>query len=126
MQIVSHLPAADHPKALAFALPYEGRHVTVFYDRVREAMPEAPQMGLAYVLVHEITHILEGMPRHSESGLMRAHWSWADHYAIRWGRLALSAEDIDLIHAGLAARAVSACTTQPSPAQDAGFSTARR
>jgi hypothetical protein len=68
-------------------------------------MPEAPQMSLAYVLVHEITHILEGMPRHSETGLMKARWNWMDHHSIRWGLLALSPQDIELIHVGLTTRA---------------------
>ena len=105
VRIVSDWPTQDHRKALAFATPYEGVHVTVCYGRVREAAPEAPEMSLAYVLAHEITHILEGLDRHSETGLMKARWDWTDHYSIRWGLLALSPEDIELIHTGIAARA---------------------
>jgi hypothetical protein len=129
VRIVSHWPSADHRRALAFAMAYEGVHITVFHDRVQEAIPEAPEMGLAYVLVHEITHILQGLSRHSETGLMKARWDWAEHYSIRWGLLGLSPEDIELIHVGLAARAsrmlmaarvVDDCTTAPpSLAQDA-------
>jgi len=130
VRIVSRWASADHRKALASAMVYEGIHVTVSYERVREAIPEAAAMSMAYVLVHEITHILEGLARHSETGLMKAHWDWADHYSIRWGLLALSPEDVEWIHTGLAARttrmllaaarAVNDCTTAPpSRAQDA-------
>jgi hypothetical protein len=107
VRIISNDHAFRRRAALAFALPYEGVHITVLYERVRAAVPEAPAMGLAYVLVHEITHILQGMARHSETGLMRARWDWADHHAIRWGLLGLSPQDIELIHVGLAARAVA-------------------
>ena len=105
VRIVSRWASADHRKALASAMVYEGVHVTVSYERVREAMPEAPEMSLAYVLVHEITHILQGLDHHSEAGLMKAHWDWEDHYSIRRGLLALSPEDAELMHTGLAARA---------------------
>ena len=104
VRIVSRWASADHRKALASAMVYEGVHVTVSYERVREAIPEAPEMSMAYVLVHEITHILQGLDRHSETGLLKARWDWTDHYSIRWGLLALSPEDVELIHTGLAAR----------------------
>jgi hypothetical protein len=103
IRIVSDMPSA-HPGALAFAQAYEGIHVTILYERVRAVVPERPQLILTYVLVHEITHLLQGISRHSETGIMKAHWNWVDHYAMGRGRLFLSAEDIALIHLGLAAR----------------------
>ena len=60
---------------------------------------------LAHVLAHEITHILEDIPRHSESGVMKAWWTIADCDEMRRRPLAFASEDIELIHLGLAARA---------------------
>jgi hypothetical protein len=101
--IVSDMSSV-HPGALAFAQAYEGIHVTILYERVKAFKSERPQVILTYVLVHEITHMLQGISRHSETGIMKAHWNWVDHYAMGRGRLLLSAEDIELIHLGLAAR----------------------
>ena len=103
VRIVSDMPSA-HPGALAFAQAYEGIHVTILYQRLKTFTPERPQVILTYVLVHEITHMLQGISRHSETGIMKAHWNWVDHYAMARGRLLLSAEDIELIHLGLAER----------------------
>jgi hypothetical protein len=59
---------------------------------------------LGYVLVHEITHILEGISRHSESGLMKAHWDKADFFYMRGNALRFAQEDIKLIYLGLEGR----------------------
>jgi len=77
----------------------------VFYDRLRECV-EADQIPtlLAYVLVHEITHILQGNPRHSATGIMKAHWNGDGYFDMRANALTFTAEDEDLLHAGLDAR----------------------
>src|SRR5262249_27415941 len=64
------------PAALASARPYQENYIEIFYDRIcamaqREARPQL----LAYVLAHEITHILQGVARHSETGIMKANWT---------------------------------------------------
>jgi hypothetical protein len=95
----------EHARALAFAQAYEGVHVTILYERVRTLTHDRPEVILAYVLVHEITHMLQGISRHSEKGIMKARWNQADRYAMWHGRLPLAAEDVELIHLGLASRA---------------------
>jgi len=67
-------------------------------------MPELPQIVLGYVLAHEITHLLEGISRHSDTGVMKAGWNRTDIFAMRRGRLVLSSEDLDLIHRGMERR----------------------
>jgi hypothetical protein len=54
-------PAAQYPGAYAYAMPYEGVDIMVFWDRIQHKVPpgRAPIL-LAHVLVHEITHILQG------------------------------------------------------------------
>ena len=53
------------PGAVAFALPYQGEQITVFYDRLEQAVvPFTAPTLLAHVMVHEITHILQRVNRH--------------------------------------------------------------
>lgn len=101
VHIVSGIPDYPHSGALAFAQAYEGVHLTILYDRVLQTMPESPQVILGYVLAHEITHLLEGICRHSDSGVMKATWNRADYFKMRRGGFALDGEDIDLIHLGM-------------------------
>jgi hypothetical protein len=91
--------------ALAYALPYEGVHIQVFYDRMANAGNDLRPKLLAYVIVHEITHVLQGVDRHCDSGIMMAHWSAHEFGRMRFGQLRFAKEDIELIHDGLAARA---------------------
>ena len=67
-------------------------------------MPNQVHAVLAHVLVHEITHILQGLSRHSESGVMKARWDSQDFAQMSWKPLPFTAEDVDLIQRGLAAR----------------------
>jgi len=95
-------PAKQLPGALAYALPYEGTHLVVFYDRIKGQVKEPlVPILLAHVLVHEITHILQGVSRHSASGVMKAGFSSADHDEMKRKGLGFTQEDIDLIHIGL-------------------------
>lgn len=90
-----------HPAAIAYALPYEGTQIIVFLDRVKEIAPNTAGRLLGYTLTHEITHIVEGIARHSENGIMKARWDPADHDLMRRGRLGFAPEDIRLIFLGL-------------------------
>jgi hypothetical protein len=99
-------PGTLLPGALADALPYEGTHIRVFYDRIVEkhAKREVPSV-MAHVLVHEITHILQAINRHSESGVMKATWGPRDFREMSFKPLGFAPEDIDLIYRGLVYRA---------------------
>jgi hypothetical protein len=100
--------ANEFPGALAHALPYEGVHIVVFYDRINHSFSGEPATGilLAHVLVHEITHVLEGVDRHSDTGVMKAHWIPADYGQMLAKLLPFTDWDIQLIHAGIQSRAV--------------------
>jgi hypothetical protein len=98
-------PKAFHPGALAYAFPYEGVHIQVFYERIAGAEPELAPSLLAYVIVHEITHILQGVDRHSKSGIMKAVWTSSDYTLMKCGHLRFTALDVEMIHDGIAARA---------------------
>jgi hypothetical protein len=105
VSISDNTPANQLPGALAYALPYEGTHIVVFYDRIKGQVDGAmvPRL-LAHVLVHEITHILQRVSRHSASGVMKARFDYTDHFKMKRKALGFTKEDIDLIHIGLAWR----------------------
>jgi hypothetical protein len=96
---------ADHPKSYAYALPFEGTHIVIFWDRVKSVPEEcAIPYLLGHVLVHEITHILQGFPHHSETGVMKATFRMADINTMQVHPLPFTAEDLELIHSGLVVR----------------------
>jgi len=102
-------PEQRFPGALAFALPYEGIHIRVFAGRVRKLFdPNRVSLVLAHVLAHEIGHILQGVNRHSESGIMKAKWDKMDFRRMAYKPLAFAAEDVRLFSLGLQARAARA------------------
>jgi hypothetical protein len=91
--------------ALAVARPYEGTHIEVAYDRIQAAAPRSLQrVLLAHVLVHEVTHMLQSISRHSETGVMKARWDEADYVAMLSETLPFTAADVELIHVGLQKR----------------------
>ncbi|MGD0000452.1 MAG: hypothetical protein ABSE21_10165 [Bryobacteraceae bacterium] len=96
------------PGAMAFNRPYEGAQVRVFYDRITNG-PHFPQLQpylLAHVLVHEITHVLQGVDRHSKSGIMTAHWDSSEYALMVRAQLRFAGEDVELIHKGLTSPAL--------------------
>jgi hypothetical protein len=104
------------PGALAFSLPYEGVHIDVFYDRVQEVAPPASAPNvLAHVLVHEITHILQGANRHSDTGVMKASWNQSDFMEMRFKSLPFTEEDVQLIRIGLDVRSKTVALIAAAP-----------
>src|SRR5262245_12653004 len=92
---------SDHPAAFAYALPFEGMHIDVFYDRVQHAVdPGRVPNLLAHVLVHEITHIIQGTGQHASSGMMKARWDAHDYFQMGRAPLGFSEEDLQLIRSG--------------------------
>jgi hypothetical protein len=96
-------PASFHPGALAFAQVDSGLFIQVFFDRiVQVATHNGEGRVLAHVLVHEITHVIEGGSRHSEKGMMMSKWSSFEIMQMNFKPLSFTPEDIQLIHLGLA------------------------
>ena len=84
------------------ALPSEGSHSWVFYDRVLRAGPDDSHVAavLAHAMAHEIAHLLQGINRHSETGILKAHWSGTDCARMAFFPLMFTPEDALLIHRG--------------------------
>jgi len=97
--------------ALAFSNPYshEGPCVTVLMDRLKpEGEKNMLRVGfvLGHVLAHEIGHVLEGVPRHSETGLMKARWSDRETMNMPHQTLRFTAYDAELVLKGLAFQSI--------------------
>ena len=101
IEVLTRTPTNLLPGSLAYAVPGEGSHITVFIDRI-EPM-RAPSNVLAHVMVHEITHLLQGMSRHSATGVMKEVWTAREFAGMRLRPLSFTQADIDLIYSGLAA-----------------------
>ena len=101
IEMVTRTPPDFMPGSLAYAALREGSHITVFIDRVEQM--RAPSDVLAHVMVHEITHLLQGIGRHSSTGIMKEVWTAGDFSGMRLRPLSFTPLDIDLIYAGLAA-----------------------
>jgi hypothetical protein len=79
--------------------------ITVYEDRVRrflDAHPSLTGVATAYVLAHELAHAMQGVARHSESGILKAQWSNYDCEEMVFHTLAFTPSDVELIHRGLA------------------------
>ena len=120
---MSHNPPGIRKfKTLAFAEPYAGT-IEVFPDRVQELNRNGGPSVLAHVLVHEIAHVLEGIDRHSATGIMKDKWDESDYFEMRRRPLRFAQKDVDLIHDGLKvrqARVTTAVTAAVSPPTVAG------
>jgi hypothetical protein len=103
VRLSTNTPRDYFPGSLAYTHPYGEGNVTVFWDRVREMME--PRSLLAHVMVHEIAHVLQGVSRHSDSGIMKAQWDSRDQSELRFHPFKFTAQDIWLIHRGLQWRA---------------------
>jgi hypothetical protein len=101
IEVRSGAPEKYRLDALGYAVPYRSQ-ITVFLDRI-ETM-ESPAIVLAHVMVHEITHVVQGVCRHSETGLMKAHWGRNDLLEMRHRPLPFALEDLILFQSGLATR----------------------
>ena len=103
ISFLNETPSSLMPGALAYALPYEGTHIVVFYDRVKQN-PGDVSILLGHVIAHEVTHIVQGVLRHSESGVMKAHWTVSDHQQMSREPLQFTDHDVQLIQSGLGSR----------------------
>jgi len=122
MNFSTTTPEGLETGVVAKAYPYAqgGVRITFFRDRLQtffNARPSWAGSVLGHLMAHEITHVLQGTSRHSETGLMRAHWSPEDYGQMPSKLLPLTPYDIKLIRIGVAdwgARAkADACRSAP-------------
>ena len=76
-------PDGSDPGALAFSKPYDAgaggaARVTVFMDRIKPVFDQNPTESaflMGHVLAHELGHVLQGITRHSDAGVLKQQWS---------------------------------------------------
>ena len=98
-------PASATPNALASAqLGASGADITIYKDRLLPLPTQyrvLPDVVAGYVMAHELAHAMQGVARHSESGILRAQWSREDYTNMTLRKLAFTPRDVELIHLGL-------------------------
>jgi hypothetical protein len=113
IRIIERAPGFASPGAMASTRLADGT-ITIFEDRVRQqlrrAHPAAARLGLAYILAHELAHAMQGLGRHSESGILKANWTTDDFTAMLFNKLAFTDFDAALIRQRLSGRAAWLCT----------------
>lgn len=103
VEFLANAPQTLLPGALAYATPYQrtgGTRVVIFIDRVLrgQRIGAKAEADLAFVVAHEVGHILQGVSRHSGTGIMKSHYTAPNGLATE---LRFSRDDAFLIHAGL-------------------------
>jgi hypothetical protein len=103
---------------MGYALPYatRGVRITLFLDRLQPVLARSPNTRgaiLGHVIAHELVHVLQGIGRHSDSGLMKGRWSEDDFQQMGAKPLGLAPGDLTLITSGLARRGALTLTVAP-------------
>lgn len=103
-----HRPAYEVTETLAWTRLGDHTHrIEVYCDRVAETVePRLEATLLGHVIAHEVTHVLEGINRHSSDGLMKARWTHHDYFDMADHPLHIAPEDVALIRNWLDARAL--------------------
>ena len=107
VHMVSKVPEKLHRGALGYTTfpPHSGAQVFVLAGRLGQTVdPYQLRALLAHVLVHEMTHALEGISRHAETGVMKARWSGKDYSAMAHHPLEFTPVDVSIIQSRLAHR----------------------
>jgi hypothetical protein len=109
IRTAEHAPKSATGEALAATrlTAAAGIEITVYEDRLRkflEAHRSLAGVAAAYVLAHELAHAMQGEARHSELGIMKAHWDEADFQQMFFHKLTFTAGDAASIRRGLATR----------------------
>jgi hypothetical protein len=96
-----------------------GTEIAVYKDRVQRLLDSHSNLAgvvAGYVLAHELAHVMQGVPRHSESGILKAHWSNDDFHEMVFQKLAFASVDVELIHKGLALQLANQPSDLPAAA----------
>ncbi len=70
-------------------------------------------------MTHEITHLLQGVSRHYQTGVMKANWDAHDFAQMAYEPLPFAPEDIELIQLGLRRPAAAAVSAVPPATAEA-------
>jgi hypothetical protein len=107
--------------SLGFAVPSEpgtfGAFAGVFYDRVKRLSSRgfSEPVILGHAIAHELGHLLLGMERHSEDGIMKAEWHPKQLEKAESATLVFDAAQRTRIRRNLTARVVAGASNRSRP-----------
>jgi hypothetical protein len=104
IRVVADAPADLPDTAYAYARPYEGRTIEIFYNRMSARTHSYLGDIWGHVMAHEIGHILQGVARHSETGVMKAAWGASEKEEMSYRPMQFTPYDAALIHSGIRVR----------------------
>lgn len=115
IRTLAHAPETVTGGALASSelLASGGTEITIYKDRMARFLDNNQSLrsvAAGYVLAHELAHLMQGVARHSDAGILRAHWTPEEYKEMFFHKLAFTQTDVELIHKGLA-RALTTETT---------------
>jgi hypothetical protein len=121
LRTLEHAPASATSEALAASRFVDASRIeiTVYEDRLQgflDGHSKLARVGVGYVLAHELAHAMQGFSRHADCGILKAHWTDDDFNEMVFRKLVFTADDVKLIHQGLARRVAAA----GSPAASSG------
>jgi hypothetical protein len=106
VRFTAETPNDGSETTLAWTFVYNMREarIHVLTNRVQHFHSYRPRLAgplLGHVLAHEIAHVLQRINRHSESGILRAHWSEIEYQQMRYRGLEFEPFDVALIRLGV-------------------------
>lgn len=106
IRLLEHAPVSASPGGLASARPYGsyGTLISVYADRIHALTTSLPSLSdalLAYIFAHEMAHVLMASDYHSDVGVLKAQWSYADYAQMVTRRLGFTNGDSDRIRNGM-------------------------
>lgn len=107
IRMVERAPQSATSRALASAhlVGSSAAEITVYSDRLGQFLADHPTLrdaAASYVLTHELAHVMQGVARHSDTGILKAEWSKLDYQDMVYHKLVFTPFDIESIHQGLA------------------------
>ena len=103
IRTLEHARGSATPDALASAriVGSWGTEIAIYKDHLQSFLDRHPSLagaGAGYVLTHELAHVMQGIARHAEFGILKAQWSNDDFEDMIFHKLAFTDFDVDLIH----------------------------
>lgn len=95
-------PAQASRNALG-AADLRGRVITIYPERILDLQARMPGLAPALfgaVLAHEIGHVLQGVSRHSDTGILKAQWTGDDYASMIARKLSFTPQDVEQIWRG--------------------------
>jgi hypothetical protein len=109
VNFISGVPDDVSPWAFARSFPLETKRlrIDVLVDRFQPMLRTRPLIAgplLGHTLAHEIAHVMQGVNRHSENGILRARWDERDYQQMRAALLEFNPVEVRLIQSGMESR----------------------